>query len=865
MTKRAFTKTLSVCLGLAVVFGPAGACDRKGQSPPSAPKSPAQPEPAPSTAPPAVKPDVPAPQPPAAPSQTGAPAPTATPPPGGAAKTDAAGGPNLSHVPPALRQVVEAAQARMKASPDDPQAIGELGELYVVTDCLTDAALCFERAASLDPKAMCWPYYLGITRDRLYDSGGAAKAFERALELDPTYEPTHVRLGRLLLKSDQAQAKTHFEKALRMSQDDPQAPFGLGECARIAGDTDAAIQHYTRATEIAPKWAEPHRALAELLAAAGKQKEADDHRKLSNTGERLSNTNDVLFEAMLAKAFEESSSLSDIEPLLGQSRYVEAAARLEQLLKSRPTMGVRHMLAIVRAQQGRFTEAVQLFRDVLTAKPGDADAMTNLALALIQDSKFQEAEELFKKVLQTKADHGLALRGYGELLLRTGRTDAAVASLREAVRVEPQEAASSFYLAGALVASRKLDEAVAEYQRARGLISEAGRPGVVMARQLASWMAGPIQAGAQGKPILEPQDAAAFADRLEERGLKDDAEAVRNYALILAADALATAERGQFDQAVDFLKRFMAIDKKGTLQNALASVCAMRGQFDESAKMFREVLKADPENLAAKSGLATSLAGVGQNEEAERLFRELLEKNPDDVSILRRFARLKMVQGKTEESLSMLNRAVELRPSDATSHQALGETLARAGKAAEATQHLQEAVKLDPRLGGALFALGSLSAQTGDLAAARNYWQQAIQAEPAYAEPYLSLAATALKAKNYAEALRFLREGLKWVPQSPLLANALAWCLATCPIDASRNGAEAVRLAEQACRATQNKNPEFLDTLAAAYAEAGRFDDAMKTIRQAISLAESSQQKVDLESFKRRSALYSSRKAYHEE
>ena len=124
---------------------------------------------------------------------------------------------------------------------------------------------------------------------------------------------------------------------------------------------------------------------------------------------------------------------------------------------------------------------------------------------------------------------------------------------------------------------------------------------------------------------------------------------------------------------------------------------------------------------------------------------------------------------------------------------------------------------------------------------------------------------TATGVEQARQAVRLLREGLKWVPQSPLLANALAWCLATCPVEGSRDGAEAVRLAEQACRATQNKNPEFLDTLAAAYAEAGRFDDAMKTIRQAISLAEGTGQKVDLEGFKRRSALYSSGKAYREQ
>jgi 2-methylcitrate dehydratase PrpD len=96
------------------------------------------------------------------------------------------------------------------------------------------------------------------------------------------------------------------------------------------------------------------------------------------------------------------------------------------------------------------------------------------------------------------------------------------------------------------------------------------------------------------------------------------------------------------------------------------------------------------------------------------------------------------------------------------------------------------------------------------------------------------------------------------------LTNALAWCLATCPDADLRDGAEAVRLAEAACSATEQKVAELLDTLAAAYAEAGRFEDAVKAARQAIKLAEERQQQVDITGFKDRLSLYEAKKPYHE-
>jgi Flp pilus assembly protein TadD len=74
-------------------------------------------------------------------------------------------------------------------------------------------------------------------------------------------------------------------------------------------------------------------------------------------------------------------------------------------------------------------------------------------------------------------------------------------------------------------------------------------------------------------------------------------------------------------------------------------------------------------------------------------------------------------------------------------------------------------------------------------------------------------------------------------PDSAAALDRLAGLLATSSAAAMRNGPEAVRLAEKACALTGRRNPGFLDTLAAAYAEVGRFPEAISAAQEALSLA----------------------------
>jgi tetratricopeptide (TPR) repeat protein len=94
--------------------------------------------------------------------------------------------------------------------------------------------------------------------------------------------------------------------------------------------------------------------------------------------------------------------------------------------------------------------------------------------------------------------------------------------------------------------------------------------------------------------------------------------------------------------------------------------------------------------------------------------------------------------------------------------------------------------------------------------------------------------------------------------------NNLAWLLATDPDAQIRNGSRAVELADRACQLTEWKAAFLVGTLAAGYAEAGRFEDARNTAQKAIGIAEAAGEKELADRNRQLLKLYQSGKPFHE-
>lgn len=188
---------------------------------------------------------------------------------------------------------------------------------------------------------------------------------------------------------------------------------------------------------------------------------------------------------------------------------------------------------------------------------------------------------------------------------------------------------------------------------------------------------------------------------------------------------------------------------------------------------------------------------------SETLFRHALACTTDNAVARANLGAYLLRQGRAEEAKAFYQNGPALEAVDSDSENNLGLALLQEGKATEAISHFQQAIALDPQNAMAHLNLGTAFLREGRVGDAS------------------------------------VESGKAWQlkPSDPQIENNLAWLLATAPQDSLRDGKRAVDLAEAAGKTIGGENPIILRTLAAAYAEAGRFTEATATARQALKLA----------------------------
>lgn len=135
---------------------------------------------------------------------------------------------------------------------------------------------------------------------------------------------------------------------------------------------------------------------------------------------------------------------------------------------------------------------------------------------------------------------------------------------------------------------------------------------------------------------------------------------------------------------------------------------------------------------------------------------------------------------------------------------------------------------------------------------------------PTFSEAQIQIASGLCRQGNFSGAANHYRQMLKTHPVMVDLLNNLAWLLATCPDAAVRNGSEAVEHAEKACQLTHYQTTVVVGTLAAAYAEAGRFEDAIRTAQKACAQAAGAGDEILLQKNRQLLGWYQKGSPYHE-
>ncbi len=140
-------------------------------------------------------------------------------------------------------------------------------------------------------------------------------------------------------------------------------------------------------------------------------------------------------------------------------------------------------------------------------------------------------------------------------------------------------------------------------------------------------------------------------------------------------------------------------------------------------------------------------------------------------------------------------------------------------------------------MANAYYNLGVLLVNRGSTAEAIAEFRATLKCEPKQANAHYNLALCLERQGKYAEAMVSWRAALRIEPNNVDTVDEVAWRLATSADASLRDGRQAIELARQAVRLSNGEAPRPLSTLAAAYAEAGQFAEAVKTAQRAIDLA----------------------------
>ncbi|MEJ2070299.1 MAG: tetratricopeptide repeat protein [Syntrophobacterales bacterium] len=283
-----------------------------------------------------------------------------------------------------------------------------------------------------------------------------------------------------------------------------------------------------------------------------------------------------------------------------------------------------------------------------------------------------------------------------------------------------------------------------------------------------------------------------------------------------------------------------------------------------SITLFEYTLKVTGDNQKIQNNLGLVLFKKGRLDEAAAHFKEALRLKPDYADANYNLGLILMSRGKRKQAIYYFEEALRLNPYFAPVYNDLGLALAQQGKVDQAIALYQKALRLDSHFAFAYNNLGNAFVVKGKIAAAIACYQKALHLDPNNALSHFNLG-LALKSQGQVEpAILHFREAVRLNPNKPPFLNKLARIWATAGQPKFRNGPAAVQLAERANQITAYSQAEMLDTLAAAYAEAGRFPEAIQASRKGVDLALASGRKGLANRIESKMRLYQAGRPYHE-
>jgi tetratricopeptide (TPR) repeat protein len=280
----------------------------------------------------------------------------------------------------------------------------------------------------------------------------------------------------------------------------------------------------------------------------------------------------------------------------------------------------------------------------------------------------------------------------------------------------------------------------------------------------------------------------------------------------------------------------------------------------DAATYFDRRVRSNPRDAFALLMRGICLIEKGDLKNALQDFSECIRLDPSDSSAF-------LIRGATwlrlkdfDKAIKDYDEAIRIEPMDALAFDHRGFTWSQKKEYEKALKDFDEAIRLDPKLVNAYDSRGVIWNGMKRYDEAIRDFDEAIRLDPKYIGAFNNRGFAWSNKKIYDKAIKDYDEAIRLDPRQDYPLGNLAWLLATCPESKFRNGKRALELATKACELTRWKAANHIDTLAAAYAESGTFEQAVRRETQAIELEDSYGNKRD--DYRQRLRLYENQQPY---
>jgi tetratricopeptide (TPR) repeat protein len=497
----------------------------------------------------------------------------------------------------------------------------------------------------------------------------------------------------------------------------------------------------------------------------------------------------------------QARTIQRAEDALEQNDFGTAIALFDEALKWHwPTARAAtayYGRARAKVEKGSYDDAIRDLSEALRLNPSGVEAYWARGYAYQLKGDLDKALSDYAEYLSHDQNAGRVYSDRGLIYLQRKEWAKAVDDFSESIRCEPDNSYAYFDRGSALAELGELDGALASLDAAISM-----NPTLAEAYQIRATVH--RKRGELDRARTDELVATKLAP-----GTTPSIVGPIRLGTDLLDDARLAQASGRFDEAIDLCDK--ALETKvspSVMSNAYmtrGNGYAGKGDWDRALRDYDEAIRIQPHNYDALVNRGNAHAHKKERDKSTSDYNEAIRLNPKMFQAYCNRAMNYLAAGDLDRALADLTESVRLNPKFEEGYARRSVVLLRLKRKDEALVDADSAVTLTPDRAEPYIVRGDLRSARREFSLARADFERALERSR---EPHWS----------------FL--------------NSVAWFFATCPDRSGRDGKRSIQLATKACELTKWKDAHLLDTLAAAFAEAGDYDQAVKRQSEAIKLYE---------------------------